>query len=311
MNFPSALRFVRSGRGEQWRDANLGRQEIHFGWSKTPHKLLQTKDRNKLRENFEKEYAAKKYKNESARKTAVSNSLRELFDALEPERFTWLTIAHDKLWWCTAKAGIEIGNESESAGHFFARCERPWSDRSIKGNVLDIRKLPKSVSIMSRYQGTLCEPKQGESIWRAIMGETDPAILQFQEIRDTYRKALRAMIERLHPSDLEDLVDLLFARGGWSRLAKVGGTEKDWDLQTEHTELGERAAVQVKVQAGQNALTDYEQRYNNDGRFQRLFFVVARPSSKLAPKTAIVWTSTELAILVERRGLAEWLAERG
>lgn len=197
MNFPSNLRFVRSGRGERWRDANLGRQEIHFGWSRTPHTLLQTKDREKLRENLAKEHAAKKYKNESARKTAVSNSLRELFDALEPERFTWLTIAHDKLWWCTAKPGIELGNESDSAGHFFARCDRLWSGCSLTGNVLELRKLPKSVSVMSRYQGTLCEPRQGASIWRAIRGETDPAVLQFYEVREAYRTALRTMVERL------------------------------------------------------------------------------------------------------------------
>jgi hypothetical protein len=36
--FPSELRFVRCGRRERWREANLGHQEIHFGWSEFPHR---------------------------------------------------------------------------------------------------------------------------------------------------------------------------------------------------------------------------------------------------------------------------------
>lgn len=306
------LRFVRCGRGECWRDTNLARQEIHFGWGNFPHSLLHRKVASELKDHMIREYSGRRFKNEPARKTAVSNSLRELLDALEPERFTWITIAHDKLWWCTAKKGIEVTtNESETQGHFFAPCERAWSDQSLTGALLELKNLPKSVSVMSRYQGTVCRPKQEESIWRAIRGESDPAVDQFHIVRVAYQAALRTMVERLHPRELEDLVDLLFARGGWSRLARVGGTEKDWDLQTEHPELGEHAAIQVKVEAGQRELTDYEQRYIDDGRFTRLFFVVARPRSKLHPKKADVWTSIELAKLVERRGLAEWLAGRG
>lgn len=308
---PSELRFVRCGREECWRDANLERNEIHFGWSMIPHTALQSKDRDELKRHITAEHSAKKYKNESARKTAVSNSFRELRDALEPERFTWITIADDKLWWCTAKPDIVVNNESETVGHFFARCDRAWSDRSLNGKLLEQKTLPKSVTVVSRYQGTLCEPGNSQSIWRAIKGETDPLVLMFHTARDAYRSALRDMIVRLHPKELENLVDLLFARGGWSRLSRVGGTEKDWDLQTEHPELHERAAIQVKVEAGQRELADYEQRYIDDGRFTRLFFVVARPRSKLNPKRANVWTSVELAELVERRGLAQWLAERG
>ncbi len=310
-NYPFELRFVRCGRRECWRDANFERQEIHFGWSDIPHGLLLSRDRDKLREHIASGHLAKNFKSNSARKTAVSNSLRELFDALEPEQFTWLTIAHDKLWWCTAKTGIEVTTASETQGHFFARCDRVWSDQSLTGVLLELKTMPKSVSVMSRYQGTLCRPKHDKSIWRAIKGEEDPAVFQFRRARDDYQAALRAMVERLHPRELEDLVDLLFARGGWSRLARVGGTEKDWDLQTEHPELDERAAIQVKVEAGQSELVDYEQRYIDDGRFTRLFFVVARPRSKLHPEQARVWTSNELAELVERRGLGEWLARRG
>src|SRR6266852_1747382 len=146
----SPLRFVRCGRGESWRDANLTRNEIHFGWSKIPHQALQRKDRDELKDCIVREYAVKRYKNESARRTAISNSLRELLDALNPHGFTWITIAHGKLWWCTAKPGLEFCSETETNGHFFARCHQPWSDHSRTAQSLDLKSLPKSVSVMSR-----------------------------------------------------------------------------------------------------------------------------------------------------------------
>jgi hypothetical protein len=78
---------------------------------------------------------------------------------------------------------------------------------------------------------------------------------------------------------------------------------KDWDLQTEHPEIGERAAVQVKVEVGQSELTDYEKRNIDDGRFTRLFFIVGKPCSRLnSHKATTVWTSTDLSKLVEQRG---------
>jgi hypothetical protein len=112
--FPSELRFVRCGRRERWREANLGHQEIHFGWSEFPHSVLQRKDLDELKDLMTREYTERKFKNESARKTALSNSLRELLDALQPECFTWITIAHDKLWWCTAKQGIEVARMKQT-----------------------------------------------------------------------------------------------------------------------------------------------------------------------------------------------------
>ncbi len=310
---PQTLRYVRCGRGESWLEANLSRNEIHFGWNEIPHDVLERKNRQELETEIAKKVSDKEYKSESARKTVISNSLREVMDALNPERFTWVTVANNKLYWCTAKPEIVFNSASKSEGHFFAYCDRPWSDLSLKGDVLEMKTLPKSVTVMSRYQGTICEPKNAVSIWRAINGEIDPMIAQFEEARANYKQVLRYMIERLHPSDLEDLVDLLFARGGWSRLAKVGGTEKDWDLQTEFPERDESAVVQVKVEAGQGELNNYEQRFIADGRFDTLYFIVARPHSELIVRneTTRVWTSQFLADLVEKRGLSDWLAGRG
>lgn len=313
LSLPSELRFVRCGRGEKWRDTNLTRGEIHFGWAEIPYEALKRKDSTELRRLLEAAYFTKEFKRDSDRKTAIANSVRELLSALEPDRFTWLTIAHDKLWWCTAKPGFVPNAESESEGHFFARCDRPWSDTSLTGEPLVLKSLPPSVGIMNRYQGTICAPKQDASIWRAIRGEKDPALIEFESAQQNYRRALRTKIETLHYSALEKLVAMLFVKAGYSPLSPVvGGTEKDWDFQCEHPERNERVAVQVKMTASQSELADYEKRYAQDGRFNWLFFVVAKPRTNMKPgSNTTIWNSERLAELAEQRGLAEWLKLQG
>ena len=165
---------------------------------------------------------------------------------------------------------------------------------------------------MNRYQGTVCDPGQRVSVWRAIKGEEDPAIAEFRTAREKYQTALRIMIEKLHYSALEDLVDLIFSRAGYSRMSRVGGTKKDWDFEAIHPERDERIAIQVKSRASQGDLTDYEQRNEEAGIYDRLYFVVARPTTKLSPSpNSTVWDSARLADLAEQRGLAQWISEQG
>jgi hypothetical protein len=281
-SLPTKLRFVRCGERERWRDTNFDRNQIHFGWAEVPHDALMGKDPTELKEIIGRAYFSRPFKRERDRKTAVSNSVRELLDALTPEKFTWGSIADGQLWWCTARPGINPNTESEREGHFFARCDSAWSNKSLIDSPLTLKQLAPSVAVMNRYQGTVCDPGQRVSVWRAIRGEEDPAITEFRFAREKYRNALRTMIENLHYSALEDLVDLIFSRAGYSRMSRVGGTKKDWDFESVHPEREERIAIQVKSRAGQSELADYEQRSAEADIYDRLYFVVARATGKLS-----------------------------
>ena len=73
------------------------------------------------------------------------------------------------------------------------------------------------------------------------------------------------LIAGLHWAEFETLVDLIFARSGWQRVSRVGGTLADVDLILEQPVTGETAFVQVKSKAGQSVLDDYIGRFRRSG----------------------------------------------
>jgi hypothetical protein len=50
-------------------------------------------------------------------------------------------------------------------GNFWLVCDRPWSNRSIKGKLLAIADLPGTVTTTAGFKGTVCMPKD----WQAIL----------------------------------------------------------------------------------------------------------------------------------------------
>jgi len=81
------------------------------------------------------------------------------------------------------------------------------------------------------------------------------------------------MIEQLHWSDFEILIDLIFARGGWQRTTRLGETMADVDLLIEQTTLSETASVQIKSRASQGVLDALIEMHRKSGRHRRTFFV--------------------------------------
>ena len=108
------------------------------------------------------------------------------------------------------------------------------------------------------------------------------------------------------------VVDLIFARTGWQRISRVGGTQKDIDLELEQPTTQERAFVQIKSNASQAVLNDYVARFD-DGDWNRLFFVCHTPTGKLsAPDRDHIhlWTRDTLASAAVRAGLYDWVVQK-
>ena len=117
----------------------------------------------------------------------------------------------------------------------------------------------------------------------------------------------------LHWADFETPVDLIFARSGWQRISRVGGTQADVDLVLEQPATGETAFVQVKSRAGQSVLDDYIGRFKRRGGYDRMFFVCHSPKSALSgvdDASVHVWTGDRLADAAVKAGLFDWLIER-
>jgi hypothetical protein len=302
----SSVRYVKNGAGGRWWTAAQSKQQIHAGWPNIPDDLLLQPDfaiiRDKIRQTFGTRPGS----------TQDFNALRCLLDV--PDRHIWITFEDGYMWWCTVRPGVEINPKgmNKQAGHFWLNCERGWSNRSLGGKLLVTADLPGLVTTVMGFKGTVCEPKASVMILRLIHDEQDPDVLRAADARTQYEAAVQNLIRRLSPRDFEQLVDLLLARSGWTRIASLGGNREGVDVEVENPAIGEIAFVQVKSAADQKVLDDYIHRFSRRrDRYTRMIFAVHSPKGPLVqpPESPVqIWTGGHLASVVVRLGLAEWLA---
>jgi hypothetical protein len=243
------------------------------------------------------------------------NALRSLLD--HPSGHVWITFEEGRMWWCTARDGVtapEDDAHTTAHGHFWLTCDRPWSDHSLEDvRFLDVANLPGGVTAAAGFRGTVCEPTEWREVLRIIRNEGDQEAEAATAAREVYEAAVGKLVERLGWKDFELLVDLILARAGWARVAKLGGVTEGTDLDVENPSLNERAFVQVKSQAGQAVLDDYVARFRARPQYARMIFAVHKPSAGFtAPDDPLiqVWTGRRIAELVVRLGLGDWVAAR-
>jgi hypothetical protein len=218
-----------------------------------------------------------------------------------------------------AEAGARDGVELNATGdpgtaHFWLHCEWPWSNRSLGGRLLAVADLPGGATSTAGFRGTVCEPRGWETILRVIRDDEDPDATRASEARQAYEAALVPLVARLHPKDFELLVELILARTGWTRLAKIGGATEGVDVEVENATSGEIAFVQVKSAASQAVLDDYVARFaERRERYARMIFAVHSPRGKLKapPEVPVqVWEGARISQLVVALGLGDWVARR-
>jgi hypothetical protein len=131
--------------------------------------------------------------------------------------------------------------------------------------------------------------------------------------------SLQPIVERLHPRDLEVLVDLIFRNAGWQRVGVLAETETDIDLALESPVTGERIAVEVKAKASIEDYRDYAVRYLSMVGFDRFYFVthslidaeVANESvGASSPAGVRFWGSRSIAERAAHSGLGQWLVDK-
>ncbi len=143
------------------------------------------------------------------------------------------------------------------------------------------------------------------------VGET--VVAPERDARQAIVAVASELIAGLHWADFETLVDLIFARSGWQRISRVGGTQADVDLIIEQPATGEIAFVQVKSKAGQSVLDDYIGRFRRSETYDRMFFVCHTPKGALSVNddpSLHVWAGDRLADAAVKAGLFDWLIER-
>jgi hypothetical protein len=304
---PRSVRYVKNGEKGRWWPVAKAFNQIHLGWRSIPHDLIERADFDAIRALLAAQYGDKRGA------TQDFNMLRTLLD--RPSQHLWVTFEEGSMWWCTAHDIVQTNSSGdESLGNLWLTCDRPWSNRSLGGRLLAVANLPGSVTTTAGFRATVCEPGGAPEMFRIIHDQEDSDVAAATKARNTYEKAVEEILSRLRERDFELLIDLILARTGWVRLAKLGGTTEGIDIEVENVAANEIAFVQVKSVAVQATLDDYVLRFDaRRERYDRMIFAVHSPRGPLrAPdgKPVQVWTRPHIAKLVVQLGLADWAASK-
>jgi len=306
---PSSLRYVKNGAGGRWWKAAKASGQLHAGWKEVPDDLLQAANLAAIKPLVQAGWGGR------PGATQDFNALRTLLD--RPSQHVWVTFQDDCLWWCTVLDHVQTNPDGDTGdrGHFWLTCASPWSDHSVDGaRRLAMSELPGNVTAVAGFRATVCEPKASEQILRIIRNEEDPDARAAALARQAYQDAVAKLVARLGSKDFEVLIDLILSRTGWARLATVGRTRADIDIEVENAATDEIAFVQVKSSASQATLDDYVSKFNDQSdRYKRMIFAVHSPSGRLTPpdgQPVQVWTGDRIAQLVVKHGLGDWVATR-
>lgn len=305
---PLTLRYVKNGDGGKWWQAAKTNQQVHLGWKKMPPELLMKPDFTEIKQRLKAQYGPKQGAMQDF------NQLQSLLDT--PSQHVWMTFEDGYMWWCTVVDGATVNPDGENnkKGNFWLKCDRPWSNRSLKGKLLAKTDLPGTVTTVAGFKATSCKPKAWQEILRIIQDKQDPDAAQAALARGKYREALEKIVKRLSPQDFEQLIDLILTRTGWARISTLGKALKGIDLEVENRTADEIAFVQVKSSATQKVLKEYVEQFNNQrDRYARMIFAVHSPSGELrvpADLPVHLWTCDRVAEFVVHAGLGEWVESR-
>jgi hypothetical protein len=245
----------------------------------------------------------------SARHT---NQIRAFYEASATT--LWITFHADCMWWCFAAPGVS----QRANGSKVRSTVDGWHQTDVNGQPLAAARLSGGLVAVQAYRGTICAVEPS-SVLQEVNCIASPRVAAADHALAALVAALQPIVERLHPRDLEVLVDLIFRNAGWQRVGVLAERETDIDLALESAVTGERIAVEVKADASIEDYREYEVRYLSMVGFDRFYFVTHSPiDAEVAnesaganrPARVIFWGSRSIAQRAAHSGLAQWLVDK-
>ncbi|MEN2786502.1 restriction endonuclease [Sphingomonas qilianensis] len=306
----AAIRYIKLGAGGRWEGA-LDRGWLEWGTADDRHVAGLGGDWKAVYEA----YVAKGRVPATA--TGYTTEAKAFFDA-DPA-VTWITFARGRMWWCVAESKVQaIEGAGDASGAFYRMARGGWQDRDANGVVLDLDRLSTRLTQLQGYQRSICRltADQKELCLRYINATLDPVQTAMTAARDDLKQHLRTLIRRLAWRDFEQLIDLAFARTGWTRVSSLGGTMKDVDLVVEQSFTRERMSVQIKSKADQRTIDDYAKRLGERAPRERIMLICHSPIGKLTAPPPLqerrleLVMDEEIADLSINAGLVDWVIAR-
>ena len=299
---PSAVRYIRLGPGGAWLDRCLAEGVIELNLRAAPHDLAAAGQWKTIEQHLitEEGWCAR----------AAQDAVAELTDFYTlGDDCVWITFGRERLWWAMAEPEV-LPVLSPGRGARLRRVIGEWRDTDLDGSPLALAALaPEFVAPLSAG-AAICPIERSARLIGRINGARDPLMVEAQEAFAKLSAIALALVERLNHTELQTLVELVFAHSGWRRCCALPGPHGSVDLVLErHTE---RALVVVQPRQGRCGLEGFL-RQAREFHFDRLVLVgpqVRAPVSAYADPRAGVWGLEELVRRALDAGLYGWLVNR-
>jgi hypothetical protein len=117
----------------------------------------------------------------------------------------WITFHADCMWWSFASPAITLLADGTKVRSTIDG----WHQTDINNEPLTASRLSGSLLAVQAYRGTICALEPSYALHK-INGANPPLGDAASRALTALTEAVQAIVERLHPRDLEVLVDLVF-----------------------------------------------------------------------------------------------------
>lgn len=305
----SSVKFIKLGKAGKWEDYCIKNNVIVFELNNPNHDQCLLDEWDDIFVDLLQQSTKNTDKKKKQEATTIKNQAKDFYTS--PGDVMWITFYKRKLYWCFAEDQVEerlIEPNNESVR--VRKVKDNWRSTDIFGNDLFVQNLSGKLTMVQMFRGTICDVKEKEYLLQRINSIESEDILNAKYAFEMLVNKIKPLIFSLTWKDFEILVDLVFSNAGWQRVATLGGTEKDIDLDLLSPVSGRRAFVQVKSRSSQEELEEYINTFEAMKQYDEMYYVYHTTGLSLpvgCNQNIKLIGIDEIAKLTVNAGLTNWL----
>lgn len=299
------IRYIKLGSNGSWARRAFEEGKVYFGAKGIDHEAC-------IDGNWP--LVSKQLETTTKSKQGQTEDLRQIKAFYNTEKTLWITMSDGHVWWALSEGSpIACLNSDEDGPNQCRGTLIGWSRFNIAGKPLLLRNISSTLTKTAGYRRTICDVDAKDYLLRLINDQRDPLQNQAERILVEQQGVALELIKKLHWSDFETLIDLIFTRNGWRRSTVLGQNLPDVDFVAEQTVTGSSAWVQVKAATSMESYTDYLERFKRDGSCSDFFFICHTLKGQKPQKENRqhhLWDGAKVAEQSVKAGLFNWLIEK-
>lgn len=299
------IRYIKLGSNGAWAHQAFQEGYVYFGAEWMDHDAGLNEDWALVSERLARV---------SETKQGQAQGLRQVKAFYNIDKTLWVTMSDGHVWWALSEGPPNVCiDRSENGPSQFRETLGGWSKCSVKGRPLLLRNISSALSKTAGYRRTICDVEAKDYLLRLINDQRDPLQTQAEHILKDQNDVALKLIKKLHWSDFETLIDLIFTRNGWRRSTVLGQNLPDVDFIAEQSVTGSSAWVQIKAATTHEQFFEYLDRFKKDGSCTDFFFICHTVNTSEVTETNEhhhFWDGKKVAEQSVKSGLFSWLIEQ-